>query len=199
MRLQRDFFIKEGLDVAPKLIGKVLNIKKDDQWYRYRIVEVELYDGRCDKASHAYYYKRTPRTEAMFMEGGHLYIYFIYGMYFCMNIVLNKRDMPVGALIRAVEPLDEGVIRTKKEMKTNGPGKLCRHLGIDRSFYGEDLTTSPRIYLSDDGYIPKGIIATARINIDYAEEARDFLWRFIEKDNPFVSQKIKSGVTWIEL
>lgn len=199
MKLKRAFFLEEGLTIAPKLIGKVIKIKKDDGWYRYRIVEGELYDGRNDKASHAYPYKRTPRTDVMFMEGGRLYVYFIYGMYHCLNIVVNHEDIPQGVLIRAVEPLDEGFIRTKKEMKTNGPGKLCKHLGIDKSFYGEDLINSHRIGLYDDGYRPKKIIATTRINIDYAEEAVDYLWRFYEKDNPFVSQKIKSGATWIEL
>lgn len=198
MKLNREFYVREGIYVLFQLIGKVLHIKKEDRWYRYRIVEAELYDGRCDKASHAYPFKRTRRTEAMFMAGGHLYIYLIYGMYYCMNIVLNEADIPQAALIRAVEPLDESV-RAKRDIKTNGPGKLCRHLGIDHSFYGEDLTQSHRIFLSDDGYIPKGIIATPRINIPYAEEAQHFLWRFIEKDNPFVSQSIKKDVTWIEL
>jgi DNA-3-methyladenine glycosylase len=188
MRLDRSYFCQDVLTVSEDLLGKVLNMKIDGELKRYRIVETEAYCGLRDKASHAYLNKRTKRTDVMFKEGGVIYVYLIYGMYHCLNIVVNHLDVPQAILIRAVEPLDQGEIRLKKDIKTNGPGKLCKHLGIDMSYNQVDLTTSNSIYITDEGYKPEEIIKGKRINIDYAEEAIDFPWRFYIKGNRFVSK-----------
>ena len=97
----------------------------------------------------------------------------------------NVIGIPEAVLIRAIEPLD----KKDKKIRTNGPGKLCRHLGIDMSYYGVDLTTSHDIYLIDDEYMVDKVTQTTRINVDYAEEDKDLLWRFYLTNNPYVSKK----------
>ena len=134
----------------------------------------------------------------MYNYGGCTYIYFIYGMYYCLNIVSSVVGDPQAVLIRAAEPLDHHTIpvvsqreqRKKYHYYTNGPGKLCRALNIDLSLNHTDLTTSDLIYLEDQPEInPKNVIATKRVNIDYAGADKDRLWRFYIKDNPFISRK----------
>jgi DNA-3-methyladenine glycosylase len=153
-RLGRDFFVRDVLEVAPELIGKILVLKvPGGDRYRCQITEAEAYRGTDDLACHASK-GRTARTEIMFHEGGVLYIYLIYGMYWMLNVVTNIKGIPQAVLIRGAGKLD-------------GPGKLTRSLGIDRSFYGEDLILSDRIWIEDDGLHP--IIRTSvRIGIDYA-------------------------------
>lgn len=185
MRLERSFYTQDAYHLAQNLLGKVLCLKKDNHVEMYRIVETESYGGITDKAAHSYNNRRTKRTEIMYDEGGHLYIYFIYGMYYMLNIVASTKDNPEAVLIRAVKSLN-----TDKR-NINGPGKLCRQLGIDKSFNGIDLVTSNDIYLIDDGYQVKDITKTKRINVDYAEEDKDRLWRFFITDYPFVSVKSK--------
>lgn len=179
-RLPRSFYLVDSLELAKKLLGKILVFKDK----RYRIVEVEAYRGENDKGAHSYKNLRTKRTEAMFYEGGHVYIYFIYGMYYNLNVVANIKDIPQGVLIRGVEPLDDN----DGKIKTNGPGKLCRELGIDKSYYGADLVTNNEIYIIDDDYEFQ-IVESKRINIDYAEEDKDRLWRFYIHGNKYVSKK----------
>ena len=119
-------------------------------------------------------------------------------MHSCFNIVTNKAEKPESVLIRAAEPvsgldtMEERRKTTKRKMLLNGPGKLCQALGINRSLYGEDLC-GDLLYLEDDGYspLPEEIEESKRINIDYAEDAKDYLWRFTIKDNPYVSVKTK--------
>jgi DNA-3-methyladenine glycosylase len=165
MKLQRDFYIRDVLDVAPEIIGKKMVIRLADGSYgRYLVTEVEAYRGIEDRACHAFKGK-TARTEIMFYEGGRLYIYLIYGMYWMLNIVTGEADNPQAVLIRGVETLP-------------GPGKLTKSLGIDKSFYGEDLTSSERIWLEDSGIKP--VVKTSpRIGIDYAGEYwASKPWRF---------------------
>jgi DNA-3-methyladenine glycosylase len=158
-RLKREFFIRDVLDVAPELIGKDLIVRLSDGTYgRYCITEVEAYRGSEDEACHAFK-GRTTRTEVMFREGGLLYIYLIYGMYWMLNIVTAGNNNPQAVLIRGVK-------------NHSGPGKLTKSIGIDKSFYGEDLVISPRIWIEDAGRIPDFKTGT-RIGIDYAGE----LWR----------------------
>ena len=158
-RLKREFFIRDVLDVAPDLIGKNLVIKLHDGTIgRYKVTEVEAYRGSEDRACHAFK-GRTPRTEIMFHEGGRLYIYLIYGMYWMLNVVTGEENDPQAVLIRGVENFP-------------GPGKITKAFGIDRSFYGEDLVTSERIWFENNGFIPK-IKNGRRIGIDYAGE----LWK----------------------
>jgi DNA-3-methyladenine glycosylase len=164
-RLTRDFYIRDVLKVAPELIGKELVVRFEDGAYeRFAITEVEAYRGYEDKACHASK-GRTRRTEVMYHMGGKIYVYFVYGMYWMLNIVAGKEDEPQAALIRGLKGFD-------------GPGKLTRAIGIDRSFYGEDLTTSGRIWIEDTG--TKYFINTGpRIGIDYAGDPWvDKPWRF---------------------
>ena len=165
IRLTREFFTRDVLDVAPDMPGKIICIKPPDGMpCRFEITEVEAYRGTDDKACHASK-GRTARTEIMFMEGGRLYIYLIYGMYWMLNIVTGETDNPQAVLIRGVENL-------------NGPGILTRSLGIDKSFYGEDLVTSERIWIEDAGAVRK-IKTSPRIGIDYAGEYwKERPWRY---------------------
>lgn len=164
-RLGREFYIHDVLDVAPGLIGKMMVIALPHGNYgRYMITEVEAYRGSEDLACHASK-GRTARTEIMYHEGGHLYIYFIYGMYYMMNIVAGEENNPQAVLIRGVENFP-------------GPGRFTKAFGIDKSYYGEDLTTSERIWIEDTGMNP--IVKTSpRIGIDYAGEYwKSRPWRY---------------------
>jgi DNA-3-methyladenine glycosylase len=165
IRLQREFFIRDVLNVAPELIGKDLVIKLPDSTTgRFKITEVEAYRGSEDKACHAFK-GRTSRTEIMYHEGGRIYIYLIYGMYWMLNIVTGQENNPQAVLIRGVENIP-------------GPGRLTKSFGIDRSFYGEDLVISERIWFEDNGFVPIVKIGE-RIGIDYAGEPwKSKLWRY---------------------
>jgi DNA-3-methyladenine glycosylase len=165
IRLAREFFTRDVLDVAPELPGKNLVIGLPDGSHgRYKVTEVEAYRGSEDRACHAFK-GRTPRTEIMFHEGGHLYIYLIYGVYWMLNIVTGQKDTPQAVLIRGVE-------------NYSGPGKLTKSLGIDKSFYGEDLVISERIWLEDAGILPE-VKTGKRIGIDYAGDYwKNRPWRY---------------------
>lgn len=203
MRLQREFFTRDTTTVAKELLGKVLVYKSENQVYKAKIVETEAYINQNDDAAH---FSRgiTDRTRTVIEEGGHIYMYTIYGMYECFNIVAEKKDIPGGALIRGVEPI-EGIEkmyenRYKRPLGkpknreiinlTNGPAKFVMAYGIrKKDFYGRDLVTDPYIWVEDGPKLLDGeIVQTTRINIDYAE-SKDFLLRFYIKDNPFVSKK----------
>lgn len=195
-RLSKSFYSKDALYVAPRLLGKVLVRKLGDTYVRCQIVEVEAYAGPDDKAAHVYNNRRTSRTESMFLAGGHTYVYIIYGMHHCLNIVTGDVDKPQGVLIRGVEPLDEGsfsmieqnrlILSKKLSDLTNGPGKLCAALKIDKSLNGYDLINGGDIFLEDTLNNPS-IVCAPRINIPYAEEYIPKPWRYYIKDNPYVS------------
>lgn len=165
IRLTREYFTRDVLDVAPEMIGKSICIKLPDaDTGRFMITEVEAYRGTEDKACHASK-GRTARTEIMFQDGGRLYIYLIYGMYWMLNIVTGEKDNPQAVLIRGVE-------------NYKGPGVLTRSLGIDKSFNCEDLVTSDRIWVEDAGVVPS-VKTGPRIGIDYAGEYwKDRPWRY---------------------
>jgi len=192
-KLKRSFFIQKTLDVARNLLGKYLVRKIGSKKLTGKIVEVEAYIGPKDKASHAFGGKITERCKTEYLIGGYVYIYLIYGMYWQLNITTSKENKPECVLIRALEPLDY-YKKTNRKGKinkiTNGPGKLCRWLKLDKSFNEEDLTKSKRIWLEDRGeIIPDSTIVKAkRIGIDYAGSWKEKLWRFYIKDNPFVSR-----------
>lgn len=164
-RISREFYIRDVLEVAPDIIGKNLTIKlQDDSIERYRVTDVEAYRGHEDKACHASKGK-TPRTEVMFREGGHLYVYLIYGMYWMLNIVTATEGIPQAILIRGIANI-------------SGPGRVSKTLAIDRSYNGEDLVTSERIWLEDAGVFP-GYKTGPRIGIDYAGEYwKSRPWRY---------------------
>lgn len=188
-KLTRSFYYQNGIDLSKALLGKVLIHKTDLGIIRGIITETEAYMGIIDKASHAYNGLRSNRTEPMYHKGGTSYVYLIYGMYCCMNVVANHTDIPEAVLLRSVIPYDEASKRlmlqlhpVKQEKSlSNGPGKLCLAMNIDRSQNNQDLCASGSdFYIADEGIkiSEDQIHSSPRINIDYAEEARDYPWRF---------------------
>lgn len=201
-KLSRSFYGRDSVTVARELLGKILVHKTGGQELRAIIVETEAYGGTPDKAAHSYGGKKTPRTKIMFGDPGFSYVYLIYGIYNCFNIVVAKEGDPQAVLIRALEPL-EGLEtmainrynRAYQELSqkqiyglTNGPGKLCMAMNIDKSLNGEDLSQDT-LYLEAGKEEEQKIVRAKRIGIDYAQEAKDYLWRFYLRDNPFVSAK----------
>lgn len=188
----KSFYLQDGLTLAKKLIGKYLVRKLNGHELKGKIVETEAYMGINDKGSHTYGGKRTERTKILYAEGGLVYVYRIYGIYFCLNVVANHKSIPQAVFIRALEPIDEIATmkqnRNKTDLKnlTNGPSKLCQALKIDNTLYGYDLRKGGKLYL-ENGERIKNISSSPRINIDYAEEDKDNLWRFYETGNPYVS------------
>ena len=203
MIIRKEFYNRSALDIAKDLLGKVLVREVDGKVLRGKIVETEAYIGANDKACHAYNGRRTKRTEVLYEEGGISYIYFIYGLYHCFNVVTNKKDVAEAVLIRALEPLNEfdyiSNVRYKKPYEeltkaqfknlTNGPSKLCLAYLLDKDLNKVKLYEKGPVYITDDSNEDFEIIETKRIGIDYAEEAKDFLWRFYIKDNIYVSKK----------
>lgn len=186
-RLPREFFQKDAIVLAQDLLGKILVHETRHGTIRAYITETEAYMGAEDKASHAYGNKRTSRTEPMFAIGGTAYVYLIYGMYCCMNVTANEQDIPHAVLIRKVEPADgesEQIMQSLRKVKnrknlSDGPGKLCIAMDITREQNGLDMAVDKSFYLTEGKSVSKKQIqAGKRINIDYAEEAIDYLWRF---------------------
>ena len=195
MIIDKEFYNRSAIDVANDLLGKVLVREVDGRILKGKIVETESYIGAIDKACHAYNGRRTKRTEILYSDCGVAYVYFIYGLYHCFNVVTNEKDVAEAVLIRAIEPLNEfdyiSQVRYKKQFKdlTNGPSKLCLAYLIDKDLNGDKLYEQGKIYLEESEENDFEIVKTKRIGIDYAEEAKDFLWRFYIKDNDFVSKK----------
>ena len=203
MKINRLFYNRNTIDVARKLLGKVIVRKINGLTLKGMIVETEAYLGVIDKAAHSYGGKKTKRVEIMYGPPGRAYIYLIYGMYYCFNVVTKEEGIPEAVLIRGIEPL-EG-IETMSENRynkplpqitnrqyinlSNGPGKLCIAMNLDKSLNGEDLCGN-RLYIEEGLNDNFNIISCKRIGIDYAEEAKDFPLRFYIENNKFVS-KIK--------
>lgn len=167
-RLSTEFFTRDVLEVAPELLGKSLVRKFDDgRIEKFLITEVEAYRGEEDLACHACK-GRTPRTEIMYHEGGKIYVYLIYGMYWMLNVVTSVNNIPQAVLIRGLKGFD-------------GPGKLTKKLFIDKSFYGEDLFSNQRLWIESDLNSDDIKFKIApRIGIDYAGEIyKNKPWRFI--------------------
>ena len=196
-KLPRAFYTRSNVVmVARELLGKLLVVPaRNGRRVSGRIVEVEAYRGPQDRAAHSYDGRRTKRTETMYGLGGTAYVFFVYGMYNQFNVVTNLADTPHAVLIRALEPV-EGIelMRKRRPGKsdhnlTNGPGKLCIALGIDRKLDATDLL-GERVWLEDAARPPRSRISSGpRIGIDYAEEWIDKPWRFWIRDNPFVSRQ----------
>jgi len=201
LTLSREFYERDTLTVARELLGKYLVHNSSDGITVGKIVETEAYIGPHDPASHAYKGKRTTRTEVQFGPGGYAYIYQIYGKNFCFNIVTQKIEMPEVVLIRALEPIEGLELMAKrrgfsrltskitKEL-TNGPSKLCQAMGIDKSLYGINLCGDVLFIAEPNPDQTFEIIATPRINIDYAGDAKHYNWRFLIKNNKFVSKPV---------
>ena len=193
-RLNRDFFNRHTEDVAKELIGKYIVRKTKRGSIIGKIIEVEAYLGPSDKACHSYNYKKTERTKPMYMKPGTLYIYFIYGMYYCLNVVTEPEGMPCAVLIRQLYPVD-GIEIMKKNRKvkigknyknlTDGPAKLCMALNITKEeFNGKDSSASDSILFFTDGETINfnDIILGKRIGIEYAQKDKDKLLRFTLKN-----------------
>ncbi len=179
--LPRAFYERPTEEVARDLLGKILLRHHDGRPHAGRIVEVEAYLGAHDLACHSARGK-TPRTAVMFGPGGRAYVYMIYGMYHCLNVVTEPEGSPCAVLIRALEPL------APLPGSVSGPGRLCRTLAIDRSLTGHDLATPPLCLVDSPALPPPGPIArSARIGVDYAGEWADKPLRFFISGNPWVS------------
>lgn len=201
-KLERNFYKKNAIDLSKALLGKYLMHHINGEILTGKIVETEAYMGFNDKGAHTYNGRRTARTEVMYGEEGHAYIYLIYGMYNCLNVVAAEKEIAQAVLIRALEPIEGfekmALYRFNKsfnELKkqqitnlTNGPGKLCKAFNITKDLNGEDLINN-RLYISDKKGCKESfdIVEAKRIGIDYAEEAKDYLWRFYIKGNKYVS------------
>lgn len=218
--LREEFYGRPTLKVAEELLGKYLIHNFGNEILGGKIVETEAYTGINDKAAHVYGGRKTERVMPMYGQEGTAYIYSIYGMYYCLNAITERVGEPQGVLIRALEPLiglDRiSINRTgkkyselsKKEIKnlTSGPSKLCIALNIDKKqnntlLFDNDLYIVEKdqelIRLFEAPEEPCGkIIRSKRIGIDYAEEAKDYLYRFYYINNPFVSKKDKEVINF---
>jgi len=168
-KLDSSFFKRDVLVVAPDLLGKIIVRRFENELIqKFIITEVEAYSGNGDLACHASKGK-TPRTEVMFRDGGLVYVYLIYGMYWMLNIVTGKENDAAAVLIRGVQGI-------------SGPGRVGKALQLDKSFYGENLFTSERIWIENADSIVK-FTTSPRIGIDYAGEPwKSKPWRFCAID-----------------
>ena len=165
MKLKRDFWDRDVLEVAPSLLGKVLVRKfEDGRELRLRITEVEAYRGVEDQACHARFGK-TERNKVMWGKAGLVYVYLIYGMYWMLNFVTGKNNEPQAVLIRGLEGAE-------------GPGRVGRLLGLDKSFYGEDVVTSGRLWV-EEGRLEGEIVRSERGGVEYAGVWARKKWRFL--------------------
>ena len=196
-KLPREFYTRSNVvTVARDLLGKLLVVPAHNgKRVSGTIVEVEAYRGPHDRAAHSYGGRRTRRTETMYGIGGTAYVFFVYGMYNQFNVVTNAQDAPHAVLIRAVEPAEgielmrKGRLGQPDHNLTNGPGKLCIAMGIDRKLDSADLL-GDRVWLEQGRTIPRSQIASGpRIGIDYAEGWVEKPWRFWIRDNSFVSKR----------
>ena len=196
-KLPRDYYNRPLLDIAKDILGKAFVRKINNKMLAGIIVEVEAYDGRTDEAAHSFG-GITNRNKIMFEEGGLLYVYFIYGIHYCCNIVTGKNGIGNAILIRGIQPMigvEEMLINRFGESNftdkhkfsvTNGPAKITKAFGINKSQNGINLNGN-EIYLCDSNF-PKDfkIVTTTRIGI---KKSAELPWRFYIKNNPYVSKK----------
>jgi DNA-3-methyladenine glycosylase len=196
--LDQSFYNRKNVvRVARDLLGKILITQLDGVRSSGRIVETEAYAGFEDRASHAFGGRRTARSEHLYGDPGTVYVYICYGMHNLFNVITNKKDIPHGVLIRALEPM-EGIEhmlnRTGKPVAdftlTKGPGNLSRALGMNK-FHSGGNVFSEEIFIADDGlrYKKNEIVITKRIGVDGAREDAELPYRFIVRGNPYVSAK----------
>jgi DNA-3-methyladenine glycosylase len=181
MKLERSFFARSTITVARQLLGKYLVRQTNGVEQVGKIVETEAYIGEHDLACHASR-GRTARTEVMFGPPGYAYVYMIYGLHHCLNVVTEPEGKPAAVLIRALEPV------ANITSKTTGPALLCAALEIDRKLNGHDLLSSD-FFICDPGKVRIPIVCRPRIGVDYAGEWAERPLRFYIRGNPYVSQK----------
>jgi DNA-3-methyladenine glycosylase len=196
-KLPHEFYNRNLLTVAKDLLGKVFVHNFNDKLYAGIIVEVEAYDGRTDEAAHSFG-GITKRNKIMFEEGGLLYVYFVYGIHYCCNVVTGPKGIGNAVLIRGIQPMIglENMLINRfgkidftdkhKLSLTNGPAKITKAFAIDKRYNGTDLN-GDEIYLCSSNFHKKNkVTASTRIGI---KKSVELPWRFYIKDNPYVSKK----------
>jgi DNA-3-methyladenine glycosylase len=200
--LPRRFYLQPTLRVARALLGKTLVHVTTAGTTAGRIVEVEAYRGPRDRAAHSYGGRRTARNEVMYGPPGYAYVYFVYGMHHCVNVVTQATGHPEAVLIRALEVLaGEDLMRRRRALPDEapvwrlcrGPGALCRAMGIGRGENGADLVRGRLRVLDGPGVPPRAIARTARVGVDYAGAHAAWRWRFLLRDSRAVSRRPASN------
>ncbi|HEV8579794.1 MAG TPA: DNA-3-methyladenine glycosylase [Thermoanaerobaculia bacterium] len=195
--LPPSFFRRPAETVARDLLGRYLVRELDGERLALRLVETEAYLGAPDRASHAWAGRRTPRNESLYLPGGHAYVYFIYGMHYCLNAVTGEADAGSAVLLRAGEP-----VAGEERMRENrgwtakprpgdlagGPGKLCQALAIGRELDGGPLDRSPLYLAKGEPVAEEQVVTGPRIGVDYAGEAAGWPLRFSVRGNLHVSK-----------
>jgi DNA-3-methyladenine glycosylase len=184
--MPRDFFRLDTGQVARSIIGAWLARRYRNEWYGARIVETEAYLGSQDAAAHSWRGRRTQRVEPMYMDGGHLYVFLVYGMHHCANVVTRPEGIAEAVLLRAAET------PAKESPKLlSGPGKLCAAMGITVAYSGVDLLAGGglKLFAAPDSTPNIGI--SKRIGVDYAGEAAAWPLRFFDLDSPAVSGPLR--------
>ncbi len=200
-KLPPEFYLRDTVEVAQDLIGRYLVREILGGRLACRITETEAYCGPADPACHSYRKaaRKGGRTNVMYEAGGLAYIYLIYGMYCCFNVVTRPKGEPEAVLIRSARPIlglprmaeNRGMEAVREKALLTGPGKLCQGMEISRELYGEPLW-GEKLWLCEGEPVPaEAIAATPRINVDYAGEAAGWPWRFVERESPFLSVKYR--------
>ncbi len=195
-KLPRSFFLQDTVTVARSLLGCVLWRRTGRELLAARLVEVEAYLGANDSASHARRGLRSARNESMYLEGGHAYVYFTYGMHWCLNVVTAEGDIAEAVLLRAAEPLKGIETMRKRRLKAkrdrdlmNGPAKLCSAMAVDKSLDGEPLDgTALWLTARDQALNEDDIVVSHRIGVENSGEAAHWPLRFFIRGNSYVSR-----------
>lgn len=191
--IQSRFFAKDTAEVAQGLLGKYLVRRIEGKLYGGRIVETEAYLGLTDPACHSFHGKKTQRTQTFYTSAGTIYVYLIYGMYFCLNFITGDESTPEAVLIRALEPL-WGIEDMKKNRQVssivslcNGPGKLCQAMSIDFAQNQTFLSDSLNLYEAPP--VPEqDIVASERIGLKPHLDSSYWPLRYYIKNNPYISR-----------
>jgi DNA-3-methyladenine glycosylase len=195
--LPRSFYRRPAETVARELLGRYLVRRLGGERLVVRLVETEAYLGAPDRASHAWNGRRTARNESLYLPGGHAYVYLIYGLHHCLNVVTGERDVGSAVLLRAAEAVT-GQLRMKENRGfdrllragelAGGPGKLCQALAVDRQLDGVSLLRGELTVTGGEPLAEERMAAGPRVGIDYAGEAAGWPLRFAETGNPEVSR-----------
>ncbi len=201
--LGSSFYLRETSEVARDLLGRYIARQADNRSIILKIVETEAYLGYSDRASHAWKGRRTPRVESLYLEGGHAYIYLIYGLHHCLNAVTGEAGLGSAVLLRAAEPVDgESLMAQNRNRQgdlkpgeiAGGPGKLCQALAVDRGLDGVPLQDPPLFLSYGEPVASDEVIRGPRVGIDYAGDAVEWPLRFGIKGNAHLSRPFpKSG------
>ena len=193
MKLPRRFYLQDTVTVARALLGCTLWRRIGRTLLAARLVETEAYLGANDMASHARRGLRSARNESMYLAGGHAYVYFTYGVHWCMNVVTGEADIAEAVLLRGAEPVQgiEAMRKHRPKAKrdrdlTNGPGKLCAAMSIDENLDGAPLD-GDLLWIEEGSVAEEEIGVSARVGVDYAGDAAWWPLRFFVKGNQFVS------------